>query len=123
MLGKTQQLSYKRLRSEGFMSESTYYEKVFELQDKLGSLIKSLNEAQKIISPSRQDPETFPGLIDSTPKAKQLELLRNAWIVLEPLDQELGFGSNMDELMALHEDQWNCPFKSEPVFQGFAVGE
>lgn len=105
------------------MNESTYYEKVFELQVKLDYLIKSLNEAQKIMSPSRQDPETYPGLIESTSKAKQLELLRNLWIVLEPIDQELGFGSDMDELMALHEDLGNCPFKSEPVFQGFAVGE
>lgn len=104
------------------MNESTYYEKVFELQDKLDFLIKSLNEAQKIINPSLRDSETFPGLIDSTPKSKQLELLRNAWIVLEPVDEGVGFGSDIEELIELHGDIGSCPIESEPEFQGYARG-
>jgi len=105
------------------MSASDYYENVFELQDRLSKLIKTLTEAQKIISPSRKDPETFPGLIDRTPKDKQLELLRNAWIVLEPIDDMPGFGSDIDELIESLDDVENCPIKLEPAFQGFEVGE
>jgi len=105
------------------MSESDYYEKVSMFEDRLDALIKRLIEAQKIIRPSWKNPDTFPGLIDRTPKSKQLELLRNAWIVLEPIDDMPGFGSDFDELFELLDDVGNCPIKLEPAFQGFEVGQ
>jgi len=93
------------------------------LQNRLSALIKALNNAQKIISPSLTDTDTFPGLIDRTPKSKQLNLLLNAWIVLKPLEDLPGFGSDIDELIALLEDVGNCPIKLEPAFQGYEIGE
>jgi len=105
------------------MSESDYYEKVNDLQNKLSTLIRALQEAQKVISPSFKDKATFPGLINRTPKSKQLELLRNAWIVLKPIDESLGFGSDIDELFLLLEDLGNCPVVPEPEFQGHVVGK
>lgn len=89
------------------MNASDYYEKVSDLQNRLKTLIASLSEAQKIISPSAKDRETFPGLIDATPKDKQLKLLQNAWIVLEPIDSGGGFASDIEELVALLEEVGN----------------
>lgn len=102
---------------------SDYYENVSDFQNRLDTLIKHLTEAQKMISPSKKDRGTFPGLIDGTPKAKQLELLRNTWIVLKPIDESGEFGSAIDELIAALEDVGNCPVESEPEFQGFPVGK
>ncbi len=105
------------------MSDSTYYEKVSELQDRLGTLIKALTEAQKIISPSLRNRGTFPGLVDGTPKKKQYELLQNAWIVLKQIDGSCEFGSDIDDLFELLNGVGNCPVKLEPEFQGQAVGQ
>ena len=105
------------------MSQSDYYEKVSDLQNRLSGLIRALNEAQKLMRTSSKDRTTFPGLIDGTPKAKQLELLRNVWIVLEPIDGSGEFGSEIDEIIELLDDVDNCPIKPEPIFQGFEVGE
>lgn len=105
------------------MSSSDYYERVSAFQNRLSTLLRSLSEAQKIISPSPKDRETFPGLIDATPKDKQLELLQNAWIVLEPIDTVGGFGSDIEDLMALFQEVGNCPVEPEPAFQGHAVGK
>lgn len=105
------------------MSASDYYEKVSDLHNRLDRLIRSLSEAQKVISPSSKDMEAFPGLIGTTPKDKQLVLLENAWIVLEPISEGFDFGSDIDGLVALREDLGNCPVEPEPEFQGHPVGE
>ena len=104
------------------MNESNYYEGVSDLHTKLGALIRVLSEAEKIISPSPKDRETFPGLISTTPKARQLELLQNAWIVLEPINESGGFGSDIDDLIESLDDVGNCPVEPEPEFQGYPVG-
>lgn len=104
------------------MSTSDYYEKVSDFQNSLTSLIRALSEAQKVISPSQKDRVTFPGLIDTTPKAKQLELLGNAWIVLKPISEGFEFGSDIDELFELLEEVGNCPVEPEPEFQGHPIG-
>ena len=105
------------------MSASDYKDKVFEFQDRLTALIRCLTEAQKIISPCHKDRETFPGLIDGTPKAKQRELLNNAWIVLRDIDDMPGFGSDIGDLFELLEGVGNCPIEPEPEFQGHPVGK
>ena len=87
------------------------------------SIIRALSGAQKIISPSSKDGETFPGLISTTPKDKQLKLLKNAWIVLKPINESGGFGSDIEDLIALLEEVGNCPDKTEPAFQGHPVGK
>lgn len=81
------------------MSQSEYYDKVTDFENKIDGLIASLTEAKKTMSPSAKDPETWPGLMHSTPHAKQLELLNNVWIALKPLDGELGLESDVDELI------------------------
>jgi len=106
-----------------FMSESDYYEKVSDFQNRLSALIRALSEAQKVISPSLKDGDTFPGLIDRTSKSKQLELLRNAWIVLKPIDDSGLLASDIEELIELLDEVGNCPIKCEPAFQGFKIGE
>ena len=105
------------------MSDSNYYEKVSDLQDRLGALIKALQEAQKIISPSLMNRICFPGLIPTTQKPKQRELLTNAWIVLKQIDGTVEFGSDIDELFELLNEVGDCPVKLEPEFQGHAVGK
>jgi len=105
------------------MNESSYYEKVSDLQDTLSVLIKAFTEAQKIISPSPKDRETFPGLIVTTPGDKQRELLNNAWIVLKQIDDSGEFESEFDELFELLNEVGECPLKCEPLFQGFGVGQ
>ena len=100
-----------------------YYEKVSDLQNKLSARIKALTEAQRVISPSSKDRETYPGLIDGTPKKKQYELLTNAWIILKQIDDVEEFGSDIDELFASLNELGNCPVKCEPAFQGFEVGQ
>lgn len=105
------------------MNAPEYYEKVSELQNRLSGLIRALTEAQKVISPSMMHRGAFPGLIDGTPKSKQLELLRNAWIVLRPLDDSGQFASDIDELIELLNEVGNCPIKTEPAFQGYEVGQ
>ena len=105
------------------MSASDYYEKVSSVRNRLDTFIKAFTEAQKIISPSSKDRDTFPGLIDSTPKHKQRELLNNAWIVLKGIDERCELGSDIDELFLLLEDVDNSPVEPEPEFQGHELGQ
>ena len=103
------------------MSAHDYYEGVAALHEKLDTLTMALKEAQKIISPSK-DNKDLPGLIGTTPTAKQRELLGNAWIVLEPFDSAGEFASDIEGLEVLLLDVGNCPLEPEPEFQGFPVG-
>jgi len=105
------------------VSGSDYYGKVSDLQCRLTGLIKSLTEAQKIISPCPKGTGDYPGLIDKTPKAIQRVLLNNAWIVLQPLESSGEFGSEIDELLVLLEEVGNCPIEPETEFQGYKIGE
>lgn len=91
------------------MSESDYYERVAELQHRLSRLIKRLTEAQEIISPCPKGREDYPGLIYSTPKKKQRELLNNMWIGLKYFEDNCVLGSEIDELLELLNDVGNCP--------------
>jgi len=100
------------------MNTSNYYKKAFDLHMKLGTLVASLNEVRKIISPSPKAGETFLDLNDTILKDKQLELLKNAWIILAPINR-IEFGSDIKELVELLGETENCPVGLESEIHGF----